>query len=116
MWALFCLSGYGVFVLKPFQKGDFILEYVGERMEGGEIEERYKIFERKKMRHFYQFFYTTSNSVVKNWLQQMVLLDINLQCGLGQVRSLRKPGRNIVFFCPQGFSSSAQPRDIIYFI
>lgn len=50
----FCFVGYGIFTTRNFQRGDFLLEYVGERIHKDEAVKREK---KRKNRMSYMFFF-----------------------------------------------------------
>ena len=48
----FDVVGFGVFTTEVFKKGDFLLEYVGERLSVSEAEEREKKYPENKLFFF----------------------------------------------------------------
>ena len=50
---LYLFTGWGVFTTKPFEKGDFLLEYKGELITAQEAETR-----EYDCRHSYQYFFS----------------------------------------------------------
>ena len=54
----FLSIGWGAFTTKPFRKGDFLLEYVGERLVGADaINKRQEKHDRHKVKHPSCFMY-----------------------------------------------------------
>lgn len=39
MIIFFGITGHGIFTIKTFSKGDFLLEYTGERLESDDVSE-----------------------------------------------------------------------------
>jgi SET domain-containing protein len=48
------ILGFGVFAKTDIEKGDFVLEYSGERITNHEAERREK---RRKGKHFYLYYF-----------------------------------------------------------
>ena len=53
---LYLFLGFGVFAMKRFKKGDFIVQYVGDLVDSVEAAKREKLYEQSGYGSFLYFF------------------------------------------------------------
>jgi histone-lysine N-methyltransferase SETD8 len=49
-------TGYGIFTTRPFEKGEFLLQYIGEEVTEQEAEKREMLYEKENKGSFIYFY------------------------------------------------------------